>query len=70
MKEIVSRVGYSCALTADSRIVDPVNDDIYGWGRINVSNWDSGRMLAAKLDNWYGALKRFGLGTFRCLNFC
>jgi peptidoglycan/xylan/chitin deacetylase (PgdA/CDA1 family) len=59
MRDIIRRQGFSCAVTSDSRIVDPVHDDRFAWGRIAVSASDSGRSLAAKLDNWYGAMRRF-----------
>ena len=61
MKAAVKDAGFSCAVTADAQIVDPRKDNIFGWGRIIATNQDSGRMLAAKLDNWYGALKHVGL---------
>jgi peptidoglycan/xylan/chitin deacetylase (PgdA/CDA1 family) len=42
----------TCALTTESRLVDPGTDPI-GWGRFNVFPWDTGATLAAKLDGWY-----------------
>lgn len=59
MRKAVCQQGFSCAVTSDSRIVDPAGDDRFAWGRIAVSASDSGRSLAAKLDNWYGAMRRF-----------
>lgn len=64
MRDMVKRAGFSCALTADNRIVDPHQDDCFAWARIVSHDSDSGRVLAAKLDNWYGAFKRLSLGQF------
>jgi peptidoglycan/xylan/chitin deacetylase (PgdA/CDA1 family) len=60
MRDAVKELGFYCALTADARIIEPA-DDPFAWGRITATQQDSGRMLSAKLDNWYGAFKRFGL---------
>lgn len=68
MKSVVKQVGFCCALTADARIIDPEKEDTYGWGRIVAHDSDSGRILATKLDNWYGAFKRFGLGQLANLS--
>lgn len=68
MRDAVRRVGFFCALTADAKIVNPQADDVYGWGRIVAHDTDSGRLLAAKLDNWYGAFKRFSLGQLASLS--
>jgi peptidoglycan/xylan/chitin deacetylase (PgdA/CDA1 family) len=64
LRKVVRRAGFICALTADAKIVDPHQDDRFQWGRILATNDDSGRMLAAKLDDWYGALKKLGMRYF------
>lgn len=57
MMTAVRAAGFCCALTADSRIVQPDQESPFGWGRIEASDGDSGRALAAKLDNWFGAMR-------------
>ncbi len=60
MSTIVKRQGFTCALTTDTRIIRPETDHRFSWGRIPVTNRDTGRTLAAKLDGWYGAFKNMG----------
>jgi peptidoglycan/xylan/chitin deacetylase (PgdA/CDA1 family) len=44
--------GARCALTTECSLVD-VRRDPFGWGRINVFDWDTSYTLAGKLDGWY-----------------
>jgi peptidoglycan/xylan/chitin deacetylase (PgdA/CDA1 family) len=42
----------ACALTTEAVLVD-VRSDPFGWGRLNVFEWDSSATLAGKLNGWY-----------------
>lgn len=44
--------GATCALTTETSLVD-VGTDPFGWGRLNVFNWDTSATLAGKLNGWY-----------------
>lgn len=54
----------SCALTTESRLVDPASDP-FDWGRFNVFPWDTGATLAAKLDGWYSWAPKLRRGLRR-----
>ena len=44
--------GAACALTTEAALVD-VRSDPFGWGRLNVFDWDTSATLAGKLNGWY-----------------
>lgn len=44
--------GAACALTTEATLVD-VQSDPFGWGRLNVFEWDTAATLAGKLNGWY-----------------
>jgi peptidoglycan/xylan/chitin deacetylase (PgdA/CDA1 family) len=44
--------GAACALTTEATLVD-VACDPFGWGRLNVFQWDTAATLAGKLSGWY-----------------
>jgi peptidoglycan/xylan/chitin deacetylase (PgdA/CDA1 family) len=44
--------GVTCALTAEPEVVTHF-DSPFQWGRLSVSDWDTGATLAAKLGGWY-----------------
>lgn len=44
--------GATCALTTETSLVD-VRTDPFGWGRLNVFDWDTSATLAGKLNGWY-----------------
>jgi peptidoglycan/xylan/chitin deacetylase (PgdA/CDA1 family) len=48
----IRKTEVTCALTTESRLVDPASDP-FDWGRFNVCSWDTGATLAAKLNGWY-----------------
>lgn len=48
--------GARCSLTTRCELVTP-NADPFAWGRFGVSEFDTGRTLAAKLDGWYSAAR-------------
>jgi peptidoglycan/xylan/chitin deacetylase (PgdA/CDA1 family) len=63
MVRSVQSCGFTCGLTADAQIADPTRQGPYRWSRLHVEQADSGPLLAAKIDNWYGrfrALTQFG----------
>jgi peptidoglycan/xylan/chitin deacetylase (PgdA/CDA1 family) len=45
--------GVTCALTTQSVLVNPLKDDPFRWGRMNVFAWDTASTLAAKIAGWY-----------------
>jgi peptidoglycan/xylan/chitin deacetylase (PgdA/CDA1 family) len=44
--------GAACALTTEATLVDVVSEP-FGWGRLNVFQWDTAATLAGKLNGWY-----------------
>jgi peptidoglycan/xylan/chitin deacetylase (PgdA/CDA1 family) len=44
--------GARCALTTECSLVD-VRREPFGWGRINVFDWDTSFTLGGKLSGWY-----------------
>lgn len=44
--------GAACALTTEATLVD-VASNPFGWGRLNVFEWDTAATLAGKLSGWY-----------------
>jgi peptidoglycan/xylan/chitin deacetylase (PgdA/CDA1 family) len=44
--------GARCALTTECSLVDTQRDP-FGWGRINVFDWDTSFTLSGKLAGWY-----------------
>jgi peptidoglycan/xylan/chitin deacetylase (PgdA/CDA1 family) len=44
--------GATCALTTEATLVD-IASDPFGWGRLNVFEWDTAATLAGKLSGWY-----------------
>jgi peptidoglycan/xylan/chitin deacetylase (PgdA/CDA1 family) len=52
MLEAACCSGARCALTTECSLVD-VRSDPFGWGRINVFDWDTSFTLVGKLSGWY-----------------
>lgn len=50
--ETARKAGVLCALTAESRLVNP-NRSPLGWGRLEATETDTGSTLTAKLEGWY-----------------
>ncbi len=50
--------GAVCALTTETSLVN-VYDNPFGWGRINVFDWDTSTTLLAKLSGWYDWAPRY-----------
>jgi peptidoglycan/xylan/chitin deacetylase (PgdA/CDA1 family) len=48
----VKAAGVLCALSTESRLVDPCGDPFH-WGRFNVFPWDTSTTLSAKVSGWY-----------------
>lgn len=52
LMEVARKSGVSCALTTETKLVD-VSSDPFGWGRLNVFDWDTSATLTGKLSGWY-----------------
>ncbi|MGW8256398.1 MAG: polysaccharide deacetylase family protein [Thermoguttaceae bacterium] len=52
----VRSAGIICALTCDSKLVNPTSDPFL-WGRFSAYQSDTPATLAAKLSGWYDALR-------------
>ncbi|MGW8256186.1 MAG: hypothetical protein ACWGMZ_01745, partial [Thermoguttaceae bacterium] len=56
LAEVVRSAGAICALTSDSKLVNPTSNPFL-WGRFSAYQSDTPATLAAKLSGWYGTLK-------------
>lgn len=52
MRAVLRQLGIRSAMTTGSVLADLCSDSLC-WGRFNVTEADSPRLLAAKLDGWY-----------------
>jgi peptidoglycan/xylan/chitin deacetylase (PgdA/CDA1 family) len=65
--DAVRQLDVSCALTVRRTQVHS-SDDVYQWGRFEVSQRDTPAMLAAKLSGWYPMLAMMARGLMRPLS--
>jgi peptidoglycan/xylan/chitin deacetylase (PgdA/CDA1 family) len=52
LTEAARASGVACALTTEVKLID-LRSDPFGWGRLNVFEWDTSFTLSGKLSGWY-----------------
>lgn len=50
--DILKQYPVNCALTTEIQLVDP-KDSPFGWGRLEVVDFDTGDSISAKLNGWF-----------------
>jgi peptidoglycan/xylan/chitin deacetylase (PgdA/CDA1 family) len=66
MTAAVQAAGARCAFSTDDGLVFP-DQDRYGWGRMEVDDYDTGASLAARLSGWTRIFQQFTARAARIL---
>ena len=53
MSRAAQLAGACCGLTTDCRLIDPIAEEPFSWGRFTAFSWDTPATLAARLAGWH-----------------